>query len=53
MTPNQITEITRKARQDAAAVKAWWPYRGNPYHTQAEADLYTEIFEVALKENKK
>ena len=53
MTPAEITKVTRRAKQDAQAVLAWWPYRGCPFHTQEEVDLYTEIFEAALKEGKK
>jgi len=52
MTPQQIAEITRKARQDAQALKSGWPVRGCPFHTQAESDLYTEIFDAAMKEGK-
>ena len=53
MTPAQIAEITWKARQDAQALKSGWPVRGCLFHTQAEADLYTEIFDAAMKEGKK
>ena len=52
MTPAEITEIHRRARQDAQAVLAWWPYRGCPFHTREEVDLYQEIFEKALDEAK-
>ena len=50
MTPTQQTEVIRRAKQDAQAVLAWWPYRGNPYHTQAEVDLYEETFKSAMEE---
>jgi len=50
MTPSQITEVTRRAKQDAQAVLAWWPYRGNPFHTQPEVDLYNEVFQKAMDE---
>lgn len=53
MTPTQITEVTRRARQDASALKSGWPSRGCPYHTQAEIDLYEEAFQAALKEGRK
>ena len=53
MTPAQITDVTRRAKQDAAALKSGWPVRGCPYHTQEEVDLYTEIFEAALQEGKR
>jgi len=53
MTPAQITEVTRRAKQDAQAVLAWWPYRGCPFHTREEVDLYDEIFQTAMKEGKK
>lgn len=53
MSPSQITDVTRRARMDAQAVLAWWPYRGCPFHTQAEVDLYEAEFEKALKEGKR
>ena len=53
MTPAQIAEITRRARQDAQALKSGWPVRGCPFQDQAEADLYIEIFDAAMKEGKK
>ena len=53
MTPAQITEVQRRAKQDAQAVLAWWPYRGNPFHTQAEIDLYEETFNKAMNESYK
>lgn len=53
MTPAQITEVTRREKQDAQAVLAWWPYRGCPFHTREEVDLYDEIFQTALKESRK
>ena len=52
MTPAKQAEVTRKARQDAAAMNAGWPTKGNPYQDRAEADLWQEIFELALKEGK-
>ena len=53
MSPSQITDVTRRARMDAQAVLAWWPYRGCPFHTREEVDLYNEIFEKAMKEGKR
>ena len=53
MTPAQITDVTRRAKQDAAALKSGWPVRGCPYHTQAEVDLYEEVLQQALKDGKK
>lgn len=50
MTPKEQAEVIRRARQDAQAVLAWWPYRGCPYHTQEEIDLYEEHFQAAMKE---
>jgi len=52
MTPAQQTEVIRRARQDAQAVLAWWPYRGCPFHSREEVDLYDEIFRKALEESK-
>jgi len=52
MTPTQIAEITRRARQDARAMQSGWPAKGNPYQQQAEADLYEEEFQRALQEKK-
>ena len=53
MTPAQIAEITRRARQHARAMQSGWPTKGNPYQQQAEADLYEEEFQKALKEVKR
>ena len=53
MTPAQIAEITRRARQHARAMQSGWPTKGNPYQQQAEADLYEEEFQRALKEKKR
>ena len=53
MTPAQIAEITRRARQDARAMQSGWPAKGNPYQHQADADLYEEEFQRALKEVKR
>lgn len=53
MTPAQITDVTRRAKQDAAALQSGWPVRGNPFQQQDEADLYEEIFQKALQEGKK
>jgi len=50
MTPAQQTEVIRRARQDAQAVLAWWPYRGCPFHTEAEVALYNELFQKAMDE---
>jgi len=53
MTPTQIAEITRRARQDAHAMQSGWPTKGNPYQQQAEAYLYEQEFQKALKEVKR
>jgi len=53
MTTTQIAEITRRARQDARAMQSGWPAKGNPYQHQADADLYEEEFQRALKEVKR
>ena len=53
MTDKQIAEITRKARQDAAALRSGWPSRGNPYQQQDAADLWQAEFDAALREAKK
>ena len=53
MTPAEITNVTRRARMDAAALHSGWPVRGCPFHTQAEVDLYEAEFEKALKEGKR
>jgi hypothetical protein len=50
MTPAQITDVTRRARMDAQAVLAWWPYRGCPFYTEAEVALYNELFKKAIDE---
>ena len=53
MSPAEVTEVTRRAKQDAAALHSGWPVRGCPYHTQAEVDLYEAEFQKALKEGRK
>lgn len=53
MTPAQITDVTRRAKQDAAALHSGWPVRGCPFHTREEVDLYKEVFQKALKESRK
>lgn len=53
MTEREKTEIARRARQDAQALRSGWPSRGKPYQQQDEADLWRESFEAALKEWKK
>lgn len=53
MTDKQKAEITRRARQDAAALRSGWPSRGNPYQQQDAADLWQHEFDKALKEGKK
>ena len=50
MNAAQQNEVIRRAKQDAQAVLAWWPYRGNPFHTQAEVDLYEETFKAAIEQ---
>ena len=52
MTPAQQNTVIHRARVDAQAVLAFWPYRGNPFHTQAEVDLYEETFKKAMEEAK-
>jgi hypothetical protein len=53
MTQQQQTEVQRRARQDASALKSGWPSRGCPYNTEAEIDLYEEVYQAALKEGRK
>ena len=53
MTPKQQAEVIRRARQDAAALKAGWPVRQCPFQQQDEADLWQEHFDAAMKEGKK
>ena len=49
MSPAEVTDITKRAKQDAEGIKAGWSYRGCPYHRQDEVDLYTEVFQAAMK----
>ena len=53
MTPKEQAEVIRRARQDATALRAGWPSKGNPYQRQDEADLWQEAFDKALKEGRK
>jgi hypothetical protein len=53
MTKDQITEVQRRAKQDAQAARAGWPVRGNPFQSDDEVALYEECFKAALKEGKK
>ena len=53
MTKDEQIKVERRARQDAAAIKAGWPSKGNPYQRQDEADLWQEAFDAALKEGLK
>lgn len=53
MTEQQQTEVIRRAKQDAQAIRAGWPSKGNPFHLQEEIDLYEAYFAAALKEGRK
>ena len=52
MTPEEKSEIERRARRDAQAQQSGWPTKGNPYFTSEKAAAYQKAFDVAARELK-
>lgn len=52
MTPEQIAEIQRRARQDAKAAQSGWPVKANPFSNYEKATEYQKAFDVAARELK-
>jgi hypothetical protein len=52
MTPEQISEIQRIARQNAKAQQSGWPTKGNPYSNAEKATIYQRAFDAAARELK-